>query len=216
MEYVYPVIAGGVAGTAASVIFHPLDTLKTIKQSGKKIDRGHMNLRVLYRGLGPAAGIQILGNGLLFGLYDFFKTNDGVDFAASFKTGAVEAILYTGLEIKKTGQQLSSADRGWRGLPKQLGIMTSRETIGNCLYFGTYEHLKTSGFSTLTSGGFAGVAFWAFSFPFDTMRLNVQLGKPILSKGLYSGYSYALLRSFPSNATIFLCYQNTINYLNTL
>ena len=215
MEYIYPVIAGGVAGTAASVIFHPLDTLKTIRQSGKTINWTHMNLRVLYRGVGPAAAMQIIGNGLLFGLYDFFKTKNGVDLVASFKTGVVEAFLYTGLEIKKARQQLETKAR-CANLPKQLSIMVSRETVGNCLYFGTYDHMKSQGFSTMVSGGSAGVAFWAFSFPFDTMRLNAQLGKPILSGGLYRGYSYALLRSFPSNATIFLCYQNTINYLNTL
>ena len=50
-------VAGGAAACVATVIFHPVDTVKTMlqQQSAAGLRRSQLSARVLYRGVGPAA-----------------------------------------------------------------------------------------------------------------------------------------------------------------
>lgn len=212
-------VSGTCAGIMATVLWHPLDTLKTVAQSQKNVLSPQHSIRDLYKGIWYAGSMQVIGNGLLFGLYDYFSDGrKGVHYTAAFKTGIIEAFIYGFLEIKKARQQVLSPYTGTHRMGLQFSILTAKETMGNCIYFGTYYNLRKkltdvkgeewpSDQTTALAGGLAGIAFWAICYPLDTIRLRVQLRQPMFAPGLYNGYRYALVKAFPTNATIFFTYE---------
>lgn len=69
-------IAGGVAAAAATVVFHPLDTVKTVLQSGAAQPlREIQSLRIggLYRGVLPAAASMMPACAVRMGSYEVLK-----------------------------------------------------------------------------------------------------------------------------------------------
>ncbi|RNF03459.1 mitochondrial carrier protein [Trypanosoma rangeli] len=123
---------------------------------------------------------------------------------------------------------------GVKTLYKGGAAMLAREVPGAAAYCGTYDKVKElltpPGGSTaelspcrlMFAGGCSGVAFWTVFFPADVVKTRVQLdpcfshysfGKALRVlyaegglQALYCGWSLTALRSFPSNAAIFLTY----------
>ncbi|KAL6940668.1 hypothetical protein ACO0QE_004581 [Hanseniaspora vineae] len=121
---------------------------------------------------------------------------------------------------------------GLKGLWKGQSSTFYRECIGGCMWFTTYEVLKTHLASTtedkkpktwhsLFSGAMAGIAFNASTFPIDTVKSLVQIDhhmtitraiKETYAKqrgiqGFYRGLGITLVRAAPANAVVFYAYE---------
>jgi len=126
---------------------------------------------------------------------------------------------------------------GLRGLFRGLGPTILRDIPFNFTFFGMYEtscHViahahqpavgknELSNAEILLAGGIAGCAGWTVSMPMDVIKSVVQsqksskltvvsAAKQIIRQygvaGLYLGWSAAMLRAFPTNASVFYGYE---------
>ena len=175
--------------------------------------------------------------------------------AAGAATGVVESVAFSGLEHVKGRMQLNVAGRavgsvlgntaalvsahGVRGLYRGFWATCARESIGNTVYFCSYELCKkrlADALPTLPAevpialaGGSAGTAYWVIVHPIDTAKNLYQLedlARPRFHsatacarhaveqqgvQALYRGYVPSMLRSFPAYAAIFLAYEWTVS-----
>lgn len=115
-----------------------------------------------------------------------------------------------------------------------------RESVGGAVYFGAYEEIcklvtppgkKKADLPLpvlMGAGALAGIGYWTMTFPFDTVKSQVQSSRGLqrgffraLSdayraigfRGLYRGYSVTVLRAVPANAVIFSTYELTVHAL---
>ncbi|XP_071453961.1 solute carrier family 25 member 45 isoform X2 [Hetaerina americana] len=127
-------------------------------------------------------------------------------------------------------------DNGIKGCYRGLGITLIRDIPSSGLYFLVYEkilswfhpgnhHETFEFFSTVCSGGIAGMISWAAILPLDVIKSRMQaddIKKPVYSgifdcfkKSLHSngwgifgrGFWVMCLRAFPVNAVSFLSYE---------
>ncbi|CAD2212661.1 solute carrier family 25 (mitochondrial carnitine/acylcarnitine transporter), member 20/29 [Angomonas deanei] len=141
-------------------------------------------------------------------------------------------------------RQIFSTEGGVKGLYKGGAATLLREVPGTIAWCGTYDRLKVymtpRGESSsdlpvwkrMWAGGLAGIAFWTVMFPSDVIKTRIQVD-PVYSnygitkalmeqykesgmRGLYRGWTMTALRSFPSNAVIFLVFDKVSLYLNGL
>lgn len=126
-------IAGGAAAAAATVTFHPIDTVKTVLQrrgGGLSAVRG-LGLRGLYTGVVPAAFSMMPACAVRMGAYEVFKAalllrvgslSPGASVAlASALSVVVSASVRAPLDMVKTQVRRTRGRRGsvgngrWRG-----------------------------------------------------------------------------------------------------
>lgn len=116
-----------------------------------------------------------------------------------------------------------------RSIFQGLSATFYRETPGFAIYFSTYNYLKYKYeqnnkkklglVNSFIYGGIAGSTSWLFIYPQDRIKTKIQALKDtnmsfnqgfneIIKKegvkGLYKGFSYALLRAIPLHATAFM------------
>lgn len=227
-------ISGAVGGLYSTIVGHPLDTIKSRYQVNCKCSNLYKNV---YKGFYPHASIQIISNAVLFGIYDSLNNifnKEGTEFCykAAIFTGVFESFIYTPIENIKVRQQSNLAPPTVNDIMRGLKWCMLRESIGNCIYFGSYfkfkDYLEYSGYSrdtaVLTSGGISGLSFWAFMHPIDTYKVLVQTNRlNILNKLnrfnqfklLYSGIGWCLVRSVPFNCCTFYGYEYTKKFLES-
>ncbi|XP_050526723.1 mitochondrial ornithine transporter 1-like isoform X1 [Daktulosphaira vitifoliae] len=112
---------------------------------------------------------------------------------------------------------------GFKGFLRGLSFTLARESIGNTVFFGTYEwcreFLKPKGqskegcsvFATMISGSVAGVANWVAVYPFDVIKSKLQsttgkvsrkfIWEQIKEQGirsLYNGLRPTLVKTIPT------------------
>ena len=108
-----------------------------------------------------------------------------------------------------------------------------KESSGSALYYGGYYVILTKLFkqkretaatwSQILSGGFAGILYQSYSYPFDTIKTNLQTGHKTFQEMIKSkfwntsnfrnGLKVSLLRSFIVDATNFTVYENLSHFL---
>jgi hypothetical protein len=203
-----PLIAGACAGIVGAVIGQPLDTLKVRMQASLPLSS-----KGLYKGLVPQVCIQLMGNTVLFGIYDALRGEREYSIPAAFISGIAESLVYTPFECLKTRRQagipfkMRNAFSGFR-------YTAMREGFGNCVYFGAYTYFrKQRNFDPFLAGSLAGVSYWTVIYPIDTAKTLRQLGEPIQIRGLYRGLSICLLRSVPVNGAVFATYEKVLSEL---
>ncbi|KAI8842114.1 solute carrier family 25 member 45 [Chytridium lagenaria] len=132
------------------------------------------------------------------------------------------------------------ATHGYRGFYKGLHATLLRETPSYGVYFVTFELLangfqdlggnKYPSMGLLLAGGFAGVAGWLSTYPFDVIKTRIQTGAIVESTGiclqiisiskkegfrsLFSGLGPTIVRAFPTNAATFYTVALIKNMLN--
>lgn len=137
------------------------------------------------------------------------------------------------------------ADEGLtRGLYRGWTMVLGARICGGWAYFGgnTYflnlfnESLLPPGTSTLArtrntllAGGLAGMGFWVFALPFDTVKTRVMASgsahagplacaKHLVAtegvRAFYSGWQPAMLRAFPANAAAFTAFDIAVRVLS--
>jgi solute carrier family 25 (mitochondrial carnitine/acylcarnitine transporter), member 20/29 len=128
--------------------------------------------------------------------------------------------------------------KGIKGLFRGFIPTYFRDAIGDTFYFTVYNGIpiylygsyyddsQRTFFNIFLSGGLAGVAYWAFTYPIDVLKTRVQsdsITSPKYSgnidcllqivrqegvRALFHGISPCLLRAFPVNTGIFLGFES--------
>ncbi|WFD03656.1 carnitine transporter [Malassezia obtusa] len=121
---------------------------------------------------------------------------------------------------------------GLRSIFKGTGGTLARDGPGSAAYFAAYELAKrallpkdadpknVNILSTITAGGIAGMAMWAFAIPPDVVKSRYQgapegtyksfldcARKTVAADGvgaLFKGFGPAMARAFPANAAVFV------------
>eukprot|EP00249_Psilotum_nudum_P004312 c17838_g1_i1 orf=539-1480(+) len=199
------VVCGAGAGVAVSFVACPTELIKCRLQAQSALATADISICAA-DGVGGGVAASAMGKGV--------KYNGPLDVA----------------------RRVLQSEGGLVGLYKGLTPTLLREVPGNALMFGVYESLKQSfagGKDTshlgrgalLTAGGLAGASFWLAVYPTDVIKSMVQVDdykNPKFSgtlnafrkvyasegyKGLYRGFSPAMVRSVPANAACFLAYE---------
>ncbi|CAM9350505.1 unnamed protein product [Discosporangium mesarthrocarpum] len=174
--------------------------------------------RALYRGVSSRMAAAMITNSVMFGANGTFKEILGADtqqptsvpfMAAAAATGVVEAVAYSPLELVKTRMQVMRGSRTnvttwstaqsiyhnqglYHGLYRGLSAMTVKETLGNMVYFCSYETSRqaltqlvdpsvSANSSIVIAGGLAGLLYTSVVHPIDTLKSLLQtdsMGSP--------------------------------------
>lgn len=202
-------LAGFLSGSIQCIIGHPFDTKKVLIQSKKNIYP--LTLKNLYKGLSYPLLTQSIVNSIMFTSYEFLKFNEFNNIVSGGGAGILTGLILTPIELLKINKQvnINSYNKIFRGLNATLG----REIIGTSIYFSVYANLKSSDFSSFTSGGIAGCSSWIVSYPLDVIKTRIQSSpnetyKNAINKGhLYKGIGICLARAFLVNACGFWTYE---------
>jgi len=187
---------GFFAGIGQSIIAHPIDTYKTWIQVSHK---EKITIKGLYRGFTYPTLFNSLISGFAFKSYEYGKNTNvkhnqilgGI--YAGITTGLLSAII----EYKKIKEQLAIKTK----FNKQCLITMQLREIPACSsYYPIYENLKEKKYSTIVSGGIAGVTCWTSSYWADVLNTHVMTGsnlKDVLHKLTFKDYFRGILVSIP-------------------
>ena len=120
-------IKGGIVGCSQTIIGHPLDTLKTLKQNNSKINISFFNntnliskntvmsknfsnfqyksLIHLFKGVKYPLFVSTFYNSQIFGLYNICKKYGFNDFSSGFISGGILSSILTPFELYKIKEQ---------------------------------------------------------------------------------------------------------------
>lgn len=187
-------------GSIQTIIGHPLDTLKTWKQSKTSIN---LNLKSLYRGVSYPFLTNSFVNHIQFNLMDYPFGDIKLNYLA---TGLFSGLFLTPIEYLKIRRQ----NKLKINFPKGYGSTLGREMIGCSVYFWCLRNFNKTGInSDFIKGGVAGSLSWVFCYPLDTVKTKIQsdiLLKDAIKGPYYKGFSYCLARGFIANALGYYCY----------
>lgn len=214
-------IIGGVVGLTQNIIGHPFDTLKTLVQSGKTINKIHFNPKNLYAGIGYPTAHLILTNSILFDSYNRIKTNYGVsNFTSALISGMLVSPITYIFECGKITRQTekfvnpNAPNNRFLGSYFKKGfLMTAvRESIGMAFYFSTYFYMRDEmNYNAFISGASAGIMSWTTTYQFDVLKsrqmsLNMSIKDAFKMGNLWKGYSYCISRAIIVNGVSLYVY----------
>jgi solute carrier family 25 carnitine/acylcarnitine transporter 20/29 len=215
-SYIY----GCISGMTGIILSHPIDSIKTHRQTLNNIPFKY-SFRNLYKGiLSPLIGVGI-EKALVFGTYanckDHFNLNTPLSGAIAGLIASLIVSPYERIKILTQTSQPITFKPSF--LFKGLGTTFTREVPGFAIYFTMYEFLKKSYISytstdiSLTAsfifGGISGSMAWLFIYPQDRIKTLIQsqstkssildIVKSIYANGgltqFYKGFSLALGRA---------------------
>ena len=183
-------IKGALSGMFGIILSHPIDTVKTSRQTVTNNLIKSYSLRNLYRGiLSPLIGVGF-EKALVFGTYTHLRKDFNLPVSiAGGISGFVATMIVTPYErikiLQQTKQTITSKDiSNPRFLFKGLSATWSREIPGFAIYFSVYESLKNhfytsknkdiSIISSFVFGGLAGSSAWLFIYPQDRIKTIIQ------------------------------------------
>jgi len=198
---------GWILGVTQTLIGHPLDTLKTWKQSNIKLKISFNNL---YRGSLYPLISSIFLNQASFDILEKNKNNNIPNFLNFISIGIFNGIILTPLEYWKIRDQ--------HKLPKQLipkgfNLTLLREIPGCSTYFFCLDYTLKHNINPFLGGGVAGITSWMLTYPIDVFKTRYQVDIPyqqIFKKSWFTGLSYCLLRSFITNGVGFYIFKNLL------
>lgn len=190
-------------GAIQTIIGHPLDTLKTWKQSNvKKL----INFKNLYKGV----CYPLLTNSIIchvqFNIMDYKFSHYSLNYLL---TALYSGLFLTPIEYYKIRRQNNLK----LNFPKGFGITLMREIPGCFIYFGILRNFKsfTNINSDFLAGGTAGLVSWLITYPIDSIKTKIQSDmsfKQAIKKPLFKGLNYCLARAFIANSIGYYCYVN--------
>lgn len=209
---------GCISGMVGVIISHPVDTIKTAKQSGFKIKYSFLNL---YKGITP----PLIGVGfekaLVFGTYHYLRNNDlNVPMSGAI-SGFVATFFVTPYErmkiLKQTSQKINIINNP-KFLYKGLSTTFTREVPGFAIYFSVYHYLKELYFNgeinklskkvstklplelSFLFGGLSGSMAWLFIYPQDRIKTIIQSANKNINIGtiIKNTYNNGGLKAFYS------------------
>lgn len=201
---------GFVSGIGQSIIAHPFDTYKTWLQVSH-IEKP--SIRGLYRGFAYPAFSNSLISGFAFKFYEYGKETNVPHnkILGGFYAGVITGLLSSVVEYKKIKEQLSINTK----FNKECIITMLMREIPACIfYYPMYDYLKNKNYSTLISGGIAGVSCWLSSYWADVLNTHVMSGSSLKStilkltlKDYFRGILVVIPRAFFINATGYYFYE---------
>ncbi|ADO67483.1 putative mitochondrial carrier protein [Cafeteria roenbergensis virus] len=207
MSYNIDYIAG-INGLIQTIVGHPLDSLKTWKQSNLKLK---LNVKSLYKGVSYPLLTNSILNHVQFNLME--QTNNyHINYLL---TGIFSGLFLAPIEYFKIRKQNNLKI----SIPNGINISLIREIPGVIFYFGTLRNFKTitNINSELIAGGVAGSISWFLTYPLDTIKTRIQSDIPIkeaIKLPYYNGISYCLIRAFIANGLGYYSYVKLTNIIN--
>ena len=158
-------VAGGAAACVATVIFHPVDTAKTMlqQQSVAGLHRSQLSARVLYRGVGPAAFSMMPVCAARMAAYEALKASllraapgaapGALVLLASALSVVASGVVRSPLDMVKVQLQAGAAPSaaaavqtalrgGVRGVYRGMGLALLRDVPFFSINLALYETLK--------------------------------------------------------------------------
>jgi hypothetical protein len=199
-DILYHIGTGAVAGSVATLISQPFDTVKTHLQNKKPLGIMNRSLRQniiwSYSGIKPSIIGYTIEKTFVFGVYsivhDLFHLDEENLFhrtADGFISGLIASPSITLFEQLKIDRQMNlKTQYNMKYLFKGWGYTAKRESVGFAIYFNvyhvmskkynqndkdsfTYKTLKTAGIGALS----AGIA-WIPIYPYDINKTRIQSG----------------------------------------
>jgi len=220
-----------IAGITQTMIGHPFDTVKTIKQMYPH----KYEIKIIsdiYKTKGPLYFYRgyfypLIGgcfqNSFIFTLENKFDKYFKNTFYSGFISGGISGVIMTPAEYIKCNMQLNKNlnyySFNFKNCYKGLYLTFLRDSFGFSIYFSSYKYFKNINDNPLINGGLAGVFSWIYSYPIDTIKTKYQASNnsifDIINKTSYfeltAGMKVMLIRSFCVNSAIFY----TFDYLNS-
>eukprot|EP01041_Mallomonas_annulata_P000887 gene887-1721_t len=213
-----------------------------------------------YKGFWPPFAAQGFYKSIVFSANTFARksifTGDGYMpiFPSGALSGAVNSVVVTPVELIRTrqmiiignGNRLSVYDGvlnilhrgGILGMWKGFLLTVLRDAPGLGLYFLSYEVCKSNSplgpsniWTKFISGSMAGVSYWLYALPMDTMKTHIQSQDTPKSnlreiwsafqllvsrdgiKRLYHTYPIALMRGIPSAAITLTSFDIMVDFM---
>jgi len=211
-------IAGSVTGIVVSIIGHPLDTLKTIKQTKNSNLITPKTWYRVYNGISfPLAGSLVIHSSI-FGTNQYLYQKYNNHYVSGFMTGIITSSIITPIELYKVCAQnmLPLKVNPYKGFYSTL----LRESIAGSIYFGAYNQMRSNDINILVAGGLGGWFSWLSTYPIDVCKTRIQSGKTnsIIESfrmgSLWKGFGYCSLRCIFANAAGFYAYEKTMDFIN--
>jgi len=184
-----PYVQGCISGMIGIILSHPIDTIKTHRQTLNMIPFNY-SLRNLYRGVGsPLIGVGI-EKAIVFGTYtsckDTLNLNTPISGALAGLVASLIVSPYERIKIlAQTSQPITIKNIiSPSFLFKGLGTTFTREVPGFAIYFSAYENLKRTYINyynhnitlgaSFVFGGLSGGLAWIFIYPQDRIKTLIQ------------------------------------------
>lgn len=193
-------IKGAISGMFGLLLSHPIDTIKTLVQTGVKINYSQLNIKILYKGVkAPLLGVGF-EKALVFGTYNYcnkyftthsYTNSQSKSFYSVPISGAIAgltaSLVVTPYErykiLQQSSQKIGKVSLG--NLYKGLSATFTREVPGFAIYFSVYESLKYHTFTKYNErnipymysflyGGLSGITAWIFIYPQDRIKTIIQ------------------------------------------
>ena len=221
-----------IAGISQTVIGHPFDTLKTLKQvytdkstsSILKYIKNKNGINYLYRGYIPPLIGGCLQNSFIFSSEYYFsqKINNKNNIYTGILAGSITSFIISPFELIKCKLQVNNKLNlkevilnNRKNIFRGLSLTMLRDSIGYGIYFSSYRYLQEKYNNPLINGGISGMLSWIYSYPIDVIKTKYQISdnsiKSIIKqqtlKSLTSGLNIMILRAFFVNAGIFYVFE---------
>lgn len=206
-------IAGSFSGFAQTLVGHPFDTLKVLRQNNKSYNLRSFPLKHYFRGLLYPMGFSVLINSCCFSLYEslYLQTNNHF-LSGSIAGGLISPIVHLqglGKIQRQVGKKITISS-----FKTTHGMLSSfyREFFAFGIYFGSYHYLRDKNYDIITSGGIAGLANWTLTYPIDVVRNRVYAQKISMKEAfaqgnMWKGYGLCASRAILVNAVGFWVYE---------
>lgn len=216
-------ISSSFSGMLHILLGYPFDTMKTLRQSGRRIDISKISKKRLFKGIKYPMMQHSFINSTAFGLNNFFLNNIDNKYISNFLTAATTTIILTPFDkFKIMSQHNYKFPLNFKNILnsyKNFHVVCACEVPSTFLYFFTYRTLKEKQLPIFLCGGFAGLSSWVFTYPIDTIKTRMQNDscksiKEAFNRGkLYNGFLICIFRSFFVNGVNFYSYEKITKFL---
>lgn len=223
-------LTGPAIGITQTIVGHPLDTLKTLKQNNINIclARNNFSFKRMYYGLKYPLALNIGYNTILFNIYDIGKEKTNNHFISGAFAGGMTSVIVNPFDIYKINKQIGNINNSSYKIYKGLPITVVREVLAAGIYFSSYNLMKNEyNMPTFISGGLGGSLSWLITYPIDTVKTQYQASNCNLNtlefikkmaknkdnclynrnSKLWNGLGLCLARGFIVNSVSFVVYE---------
>ena len=215
-------ISGLTAGSIATIISHPLDTLKTLHQNNltnQNINLKNLKIHRLYYGIHYPIFSGMILNGYFFGVHSKINEYYKNHFLSGAITGVFFAPLVNPFEVYKVRRQIKKKNNIKVNLFRGIFATFPREIIGCSIWFGCYNYFKEQNLNPCLTGALIGTLSWTCSYPIDVVKTRIQTNNSLsylnaIKKGnLWGGYRYCIFRTIIFSSVMIPTYEYLLNYL---
>jgi solute carrier family 25 carnitine/acylcarnitine transporter 20/29 len=209
-------LAGNITGLSQIIMGHPLDTYKTLIQSG---NTKYIKPMDLLKGIKFPLYASCIQNSIIFGVNYNLSKHIKNQWITGYTTGIAVSFISCPMELYKIRSQTSKKVPNWKYLKFGFTPTLLRESLYYSIYFGSFSYLQKKTDNVFLSGGLAGILGWIPTYPLDTIKTRIQNGScntysdAIKSRKLWNGFSICCLRGFSINSTGFWIYYKSLDII---